>query len=132
MRFQHGRKIKGIGYEQQINRQITQPRTTKSALPRLWQVFKTERQKTSIELSQHLNQFNDTAKTRRAALASAFIPFLPMLPMHLLVQNLLYDFSQIAIPFDNVDEELVKEPQRWNPGDIGRFMLFFGPVNTTW
>ncbi len=63
-------------------------------------------------------------------IASAFIPFLPMLPMHLLVQNLLYDISQIAIPFDNVDEELVKEPQRWNPGDIGRFMLFFGPVSS--
>ena len=50
--------------------------------------------------------------------------------MHLLVQNLLYDFSQVAIPFDNVDEELVKAPQRWNPGDIGRFMLFFGPVRS--
>jgi Mg2+-importing ATPase len=62
--------------------------------------------------------------------ASAFIPFLPMLPMHLLVQNLLYDFSQVAIPFDNVDEELVRDPQRWNPGDIGRFMLFFGPVSS--
>jgi Mg2+-importing ATPase len=62
--------------------------------------------------------------------ASAFIPFLPMLPMHLLVQNLLYDFSQTAIPFDNVDEELVKDPQRWNPADIGRFMLFFGPVSS--
>jgi len=62
--------------------------------------------------------------------ASAFIPFLPMLPMHLLVQNLLYDFSQIAIPFDNVDDELVKGPQRWNPSDIGRFMLFFGPVSS--
>jgi Mg2+-importing ATPase len=63
-------------------------------------------------------------------IAGAFIPFLPMLPMHLLVQNLLYDFSQIAIPFDNVDEELVKDPQRWNPADIGRFMLFFGPVSS--
>jgi Mg2+-importing ATPase len=62
--------------------------------------------------------------------AGAFIPFLPMLPMHLLVQNLLYGFSQIAIPFDNVDEELVKLPQRCNPGDIGRFMLFFGPVSS--
>jgi P-type Mg2+ transporter len=50
--------------------------------------------------------------------------------MHLLAQNLLYDFSQIAIPFDNVDEELVKAPQRWNPADIGRFMLFFGPVSS--
>ena len=63
-------------------------------------------------------------------IASAFIPFLPMLPMHLLVQNLLYDISQIAIPFDHVDDELVKAPQRWNPGDIGRFMIFFGPVSS--
>jgi Mg2+-importing ATPase len=62
--------------------------------------------------------------------ASAFIPFLPMLPMHLLVQNLLYDISQIAIPFDNVDAELLKEPQHWNPGSIGRFMLFFGPISS--
>ncbi|BCU06418.1 magnesium-translocating P-type ATPase [Allochromatium tepidum] len=62
--------------------------------------------------------------------ASAFIPFLPMLPMHLLVQNLLYDISQIAIPFDNVDEELLKQPQRWQPGDIGRFMVFFGPISS--
>lgn len=62
--------------------------------------------------------------------ASAFIPFLPMLPMHLLVQNLLYDFSQTAIPFDNVDDELVQAPQRWNPADISRVMLFFGPVSS--
>ena len=62
--------------------------------------------------------------------ASAFLPFLPMLPMQLLVQNLLYDISQIAIPFDNVDEELLQQPQRWNPGDIGRFMVFFGPISS--
>jgi Mg2+-importing ATPase len=62
--------------------------------------------------------------------ASAFIPFLPMLPMHLLVQNLLYDISQIAIPFDNVDAEMLKQPQRWQPADVGRFMLFFGPVSS--
>lgn len=63
-------------------------------------------------------------------LASAFIPFLPMLPMHLLVQNLLYDISQITIPFDNVDEELLKQPQHWQASDIGRFMLFFGPISS--
>ncbi|GGH60420.1 magnesium-translocating P-type ATPase [Comamonas phosphati] len=63
-------------------------------------------------------------------IASAFIPFLPMLPMQLLVQNLLYDLSQIAIPFDNVDEEMVARPLRWNPQDLGRFMLFFGPVSS--
>ncbi len=62
--------------------------------------------------------------------ASAFLPFLPMLPLQLLVQNLLYDISQIAIPFDHVDDELVKLPLKWNPGDIGRFMVFFGPISS--
>src|SRR5471030_498240 len=62
--------------------------------------------------------------------AGAFIPFLPMLPMHLLVQNLLYEISQIAIPFDNVDAEMLKQPQRWQPADVGRFMLFFGPISS--
>jgi Mg2+-importing ATPase len=62
--------------------------------------------------------------------ASAFLPFLPMLPLQLLVQNLLYDISQIAIPFDNVDDDLLRMPQRWNPDDIGRFMTFFGPISS--
>ncbi|MEO6972893.1 MAG: magnesium-translocating P-type ATPase [Rhodoferax sp.] len=63
-------------------------------------------------------------------IASAFLPFLPMLPLQLLVQNLLYDISQIAIPFDNVDEDLIRKPLKWNPGDIGRFMVFFGPISS--
>jgi len=62
--------------------------------------------------------------------ASAFLPFLPMLPLQLLMQNLLYDISQVAIPFDDVDAELIEKPLRWNPGDIGRFMLFFGPISS--
>lgn len=62
--------------------------------------------------------------------ASAFLPFLPMLPLHLLIQNLMYDMSQVAIPFDNVDEEQIRKPQRWNPADLGRFMLFFGPISS--
>ncbi|HEY3326576.1 MAG TPA: magnesium-translocating P-type ATPase [Novimethylophilus sp.] len=62
--------------------------------------------------------------------ASAFLPFLPMLPLHLLVQNLLYDVSQVAIPFDNVDEEFLRQPQKWNADDIGRFMLYFGPISS--
>ena len=62
--------------------------------------------------------------------ASAFLPFLPMLPLQLLLQNLLYDISQIGIPFDNVDAELVSKPLKWNPGEIGRFMIFFGPVSS--
>lgn len=62
--------------------------------------------------------------------ASAFIPFLPMLPIHLLVLNLLYDISQIAIPFDDVDDDQLQRPQRWEPGEVGRFMLFFGPISS--
>jgi Mg2+-importing ATPase len=62
--------------------------------------------------------------------ASAFLPFLPMLPLQLLVQNLLYDIGQTGIPFDRVDAELVTKPLQWNPADIGRFMLFFGPVSS--
>ena len=63
-------------------------------------------------------------------IASVFLPFLPMLPLQLLVQNLLYDVSQIAIPFDNVDTELLTSPLRWNPDDISRFMIFFGPISS--
>ena len=62
--------------------------------------------------------------------ASAFLPFLPMLPLQLLVQNLLYDVGQTGIPFDNVDAELVTKPLKWNPADIGRFMLLFGPISS--
>ena len=62
--------------------------------------------------------------------ASAFLSFLPMLPLQLLLQNLLYDVSQTGIPFDNVDAELVAQPLKWNPRDIGRFMLCFGPISS--
>jgi Mg2+-importing ATPase len=62
--------------------------------------------------------------------ASIALPFLPMLPMQLLVQNLLYDFSQVPIPFDAVDAELLARPQRWNPAELGRFMLCFGPLSS--
>ncbi len=62
--------------------------------------------------------------------ASIALPFLPMLPLHLLVQNLLYDISQVAIPLDNVDAEQVRRPLQWNPAGIRRFMLFFGPLSS--
>ena len=63
-------------------------------------------------------------------LASAFLPFLPMLPIHLLVQNLLYDLSQTAIPFDNVDDDALQAPRHWAPQELLRFMLGFGPVSS--
>jgi Mg2+-importing ATPase len=63
-------------------------------------------------------------------IASAFLPFLPMLPLQLLVQNLLYDLSQLSIPFDRMDEEFLRRPQRWDAGDIGRFMVRIGPISS--
>jgi Mg2+-importing ATPase len=63
-------------------------------------------------------------------IASLFLPFLPMLPVQLLLQNMLYDISQIAIPFDHVDKELLAQPQRWQPAEVGRFMLFFGSLSS--
>ena len=62
--------------------------------------------------------------------ASAFLPFLPMLPIHLLLQNLFYDISQIAIPWDTMDKEYLKTPKKWNADDIGRFMIFVGPISS--
>ncbi|WP_222943907.1 magnesium-translocating P-type ATPase [Pedobacter sp. N36a] len=62
--------------------------------------------------------------------ASAFLPFLPMLPIHLLIQNLLYDVSQISIPWDRMDEEFLKKPQNWDAGGISKFMVFIGPISS--
>jgi Mg2+-importing ATPase len=65
-----------------------------------------------------------------AAVASAFLPFLPMLPSQILLNNLLYDSSQLAIPTDNVDAEQLARPAQWDVSFIRRFMLVFGPVSS--
>jgi Mg2+-importing ATPase len=62
--------------------------------------------------------------------ASIFLPYLPMLPIQILVNNLLYDFSQAAIPTDNVDEEFLSRPRRWRIDDIKRYILYLGPVSS--
>ena len=62
--------------------------------------------------------------------ASAFLPFLPMAPIQVLTNNLLYDFSQVPIPADAVDEEQVARPRPWNIGEIKRFILFIGPISS--
>ena len=62
--------------------------------------------------------------------ASAFLPFIPMAPIQVLTNNLLYDFSQIPIPTDSVDEEQVTRPRPWNIGEIKRFILFIGPISS--
>jgi Mg2+-importing ATPase len=62
--------------------------------------------------------------------ASAFLPFMPMAPIQVLTNNLLYDFSQVPIPTDAVDEEQVARPRPWNIGEIKRFILFIGPISS--
>jgi Mg2+-importing ATPase len=65
-----------------------------------------------------------------AAGASLFLPYLPMLPSQILLNNLLYDTSQLAIPTDNVDPEQLHRPSHWDIGFIRRFMLVFGPLSS--
>jgi Mg2+-importing ATPase len=58
------------------------------------------------------------------------LPFLPMLPIQILLNNLLYDISEIAIPTDRVDEEAIARPGRWDMASVRRFMLLFGPISS--
>lgn len=62
--------------------------------------------------------------------ASLLLPFLPMLPIHILIQNLLNDFAQIGMPFDNVDNDFIKKPKTWNTNGIKKFMFRFGIIST--
>lgn len=62
--------------------------------------------------------------------ASYLLPFLPMKPVQVLMNNLLYDFSQTGIPMDRVDEELIARPLKWNINNVKRFMIFIGPVSS--
>lgn len=62
--------------------------------------------------------------------ASAFLPFLPMLPLQILTNNLLYDFSQVPIPTDNVDKEQIAKPRPWTMSEIAKFILFIGPISS--
>ena len=59
-------------------------------------------------------------------LASIFLPFLPLIPIQMLLQDFIYDFSQLGIPDDNVDPEFLIAPKKWNVKNISRFMLIMG------
>lgn len=63
-------------------------------------------------------------------IAGIFLPFLPMLPIHILIQNLLNDFAQIGMPFDNVDSEDIEQPKTWNTKGIKKYMFAFGSIST--
>ena len=65
-----------------------------------------------------------------AAGAVIFLPFLPMLPIQILLNNFIYDFSQITIPSDNVDKDWINKPKRWNLRFIKKFMYIFGPISS--
>lgn len=62
--------------------------------------------------------------------ASAWLPWEPMLALQLLVQNLIYDISQMALPWDKMDPEFLKSPRKWDAGNIGRFMVWLGPTSS--
>lgn len=62
--------------------------------------------------------------------SSIFLPFLPMLPVQILTQNLLCDFSQMGMPFDSVDKEYIQKPRKWETESIKSFMAFLGPVSS--
>jgi Mg2+-importing ATPase len=61
---------------------------------------------------------------------SYFLPFLPMAPIQILLNNLLYDISQVGIPTDKVDPEFTKTPRKWNIGNIKKFMIYIGPMSS--
>lgn len=62
--------------------------------------------------------------------ASIFLPFLPMLPIQILMLNLIYDISCISMPWDNVDEEFIKKPKKWDSASISKFMFYIGPISS--
>ncbi|MBV8109577.1 MAG: magnesium-translocating P-type ATPase, partial [Hyphomicrobiales bacterium] len=62
--------------------------------------------------------------------ASAFLPFLPMMPLHLVILDLLYHLSQVAIPWDRMDKEYLQQPRKWDASDIARFMIWIGPISS--
>jgi len=62
--------------------------------------------------------------------ASAWLPFLPMQPIQVLTNNLLYDFSQVPIPTDNVGEQFIAKPRPWQMGEIAKFIIFIGPISS--
>jgi len=62
--------------------------------------------------------------------ASAFLPYVPMSPIQILSNNLLYDFSQVPIPTDDVDPEQIARPRPWSMNEITRFILFIGPCSS--
>ena len=92
----------------------------------------TEGRRTFVNLMKYIKlstSFN-FGEVVSVIIASAFLPFLPETPIQLLVEGLLYDFGQMTLPFDNVDEESLKKPKKLDIKSLKHFMLFMGPVSS--
>ena len=92
----------------------------------------TEGRKTFSNLMKYIKMavsFN-FGEVSSVIIASIFLPFLPITPIQLLVQSLLYDFGQLTLPFDNVDEEYLNKPKKWDIKSLKKFTLFMGPLSS--
>ena len=92
----------------------------------------TEGRKTFVNLMKYIKlatSFN-FGEVLSVILTSAFLPFLPETPIQLLVEGLLYDFGQMTLPLDNVDEEMIKKPKKFTIKSLKHFMLYMGPVSS--
>lgn len=93
----------------------------------------TEGRKTFCNLMKYIKlaaSFN-FGEVSSVIIASILLPFLPITPIQLLVQSLLYDFGQLTLPFDNVDKEYLQKPHGWDLKSLKNFMLFMGPLSSS-
>lgn len=93
----------------------------------------TEGRKTFANLMKYIKMavsFN-FGEVSSVIVASILLPFLPITPIQLLVQSLLYDFGQLTLPFDNVDQEYTNQPKKWDIKSLKNFMLFMGPLSSS-
>ena len=84
----------------------------------------------NIEKYMKLAISSDFGDVFSILIASIFLPFLPLLPIQMLIQDFLFQFSQIAIPYDRVDEEYIIRPRKWNTKNLGRFMVVMGMTSS--
>lgn len=84
----------------------------------------------NIEKYMKLAISSDFGDVFSILIASIFLPFLPLLPIQMLIQDFLFQFSQIAIPYDSVDPEYIQKPRKWNTKNLGRFMVVMGMTSS--
>jgi hypothetical protein len=101
-----------------------------SALDRIWSLNSARSQRTCTVWQSSMGTSSNFGNMFSMAAASLFLPFLPMLPSQILLNNFLYDVSQVSIPSDNVDPAMVQRPKRWQIGFIRQFMTIIGPISS--